>query len=107
MVAKYVLVYVGGGMPATEEETAAVMKAWKDWYTSLGEAVVDPGNPFSPQVKSVTYDGSVNDGPVGPKATGYTILAADSLDVAVGMAKNCPVLQGGASISVYETFAVM
>ena len=106
-MAKYVLVYMGGGMPETEAETAAVMKAWTDWYTSLGEAVVDPGNPFSPQVKSVAYNGSVSDGPVGPKATGYTILQADSLDSAVGMAKNCPVLEGGASISVYETFNVM
>jgi hypothetical protein len=34
-------------------------------------------------------------------------LEADSLDAAVGLAKGCPVLQGGASISVYETFEVM
>ena len=47
-MAKYVLVYVGGGMPATEAETAAVMKAWGDWYTSLGEAVVDPGQSVHP-----------------------------------------------------------
>jgi len=106
-MAKYVLVFVGGGMPETEEETAAVMKAWGDWYTSLGEAVVDPGNPFSPQAKSIAYDGSLIDGPVGPKATGYTILQAGSLDAAVEMAKGCPVLQSGASISVYETFDVM
>ena len=106
-MAKYVLVYVGGGMPATEAETAAVMKAWGDWYTSLGEAVVDPGNPFTSAVKSVAYDGKISDGPVGPKATGYTILQAGSLDAAAEMAKSCPVLQGGASISVYETFDVM
>lgn len=40
-------------------------------------------------------------------ASGYTILKADSLDAAVEMAKGCPVLQGGASISVFETFALM
>jgi hypothetical protein len=39
-------------------------------------------------------------------ASGYSIIA-DSLDTAVDMAKGCPVLQGGATISVYETFAVM
>ena len=106
-MAKYVLVYVGGGMPETPEETAAVMKAWEDWYTSLGQAVVDPGNPFTPAVKSVSYDGKISEGPVGPKATGYTILQADSLDAAAGMAARCPVLQGGASISIYEAFDIM
>lgn len=40
-------------------------------------------------------------------ASGYSIVTADSLDEAVGKAKGCPVLQGGASITVYETFAVM
>ena len=43
----------------------------------------------------------------GASASGYSILTADSLDEAVGKAKGCPVLQGGASITVYETFAVM
>lgn len=40
-------------------------------------------------------------------ASGYSIIKADSVDAAVEMAKGCPVLQGGAQISVYETFEVM
>jgi hypothetical protein len=40
-------------------------------------------------------------------ASGYSIIQADSLDDAVEMAKGCPVTLGGASISVFETFAVM
>jgi hypothetical protein len=39
--------------------------------------------------------------------TDYLIIGADSMDTAVDMAKGCPVLQGGATISVYETIAVM
>lgn len=104
---KYVLLYTGGSMPETEEETAAVMKAWGEWYEGLGSAVVDPGNPFGPAAKSIASDGSVSNGPVGAMASGYTILQAESLDQAVGMAKNCPVLQGGGEISVFETFEVM
>jgi hypothetical protein len=106
-MAKYVLLYVGGGMPETEADTAAVMKAWEDWYTSLGGAVVDPGNPFSPAAKSIASDGKVSNSPLGAVATGYTILQADSLDSAASMAIGCPVLQSGASINVYETFDVM
>jgi hypothetical protein len=106
-MANFVLLYSGGSMPEDPAETAAVIQAWTDWYTRLGEAVVDPGNPFTPVAKSIASDGMVKDGPAGTMASGYTILKADSLDQAVEMAKGCPVLQGGADITVYETFPVM
>ena len=107
-MAKYVLLYLGGGMPEDEAETAKVMKDWETWYTGLGAAVVDPGNPFSPMAKTVTSDGTVRDGVKGnPMASGYTILQAGSLDEAAKMARGCPVLKGGADISVFETFEVM
>jgi hypothetical protein len=106
-MAKYLLLYHGGGMPETEEETAKVMAAWEAWYGQLGAAVADPGNPFTPAAKGVAPDGSVSDGPVGTMASGYTVLEADSLDAATEMAKGCPVLAGGASISIFETFEVM
>jgi hypothetical protein len=107
-MAKYLLLYTGGGMPETEEETAAVMKAWEAWYTQLGQAVIDPGNPIS-MGKSISSNGKVSDGLAGTMAmaTGYTILQAGSLDEAARMAQGCPVLQGGAQISVFETFDVM
>ena len=104
---KFLLLFIGGGMPETEEESAAVMKAWEAWYTSLGNAVVDPGNPFTPAAKSVSPDGQVQNGPKGSMASGYTILQAESLDEAARMAQSCPVLKGGADISIFETFEVM
>lgn len=106
-MAKYLLLYSGGSMPETEDETARVMKAWEVWYTGLGQAVVDPGNPISPMAKSVASDGKISDGPAGSMASGYTILEAGSLDEAARMAQGCPVLQGGGEISVFETFDVM
>jgi hypothetical protein len=57
--------------------------------------------------KSIAADGRVSVGPIGPMAGGYSIIQADSLDAAVEIAKGCPVLQGGAQISVYETLQVM
>jgi hypothetical protein len=104
---KYVLFYLGGGMPETEAETAEVMKAWEEWYTALGTAVVDPGNPFTPVAKTIASGGKVRDGATGGMATGYTIIQAESIDEAVSMAQSCPVLKGGADISVFETFEVM
>ena len=102
-MANFVLLYSGGSMPQTEAEVASVMQAWGVWYGQLGAAVVDGGNPFTPMAKSIAGDGTVSDGPVGVLATGYTIVKADSLDAAAGMAKSCPVLHGGGQITVYET----
>jgi hypothetical protein len=104
-MAKYLLLYRGGSMPETEDEQARVMQAWDAWFHQLGSAVADGGNPFTPTSRAIAPDGSVGDGSAGP--SGYSILEADSLDTAVTLAKGCPVLQGGASIDVYETFNVM
>jgi hypothetical protein len=104
---KYLLVFYGGGMPETPAAQARVMKQWTTWFTKLGPAVADPGNPFSGKVNKIKPDGTTSKGPVGSRATGYTILEADSLEKATKMAKGCPVIKGGASIAVYETFNVM
>lgn len=102
----FVLLYQGGSMPESEEAQKQVMDAWTAWFTGLGSAVKDPGNPFSGASKSIGADGAVSDGG-GGTASGYSILTANSLDDAVALAKDCPVLQGGAGITIYETFEVM
>jgi hypothetical protein len=102
----YVLIYQGGTMPEGEAAQEAVMDAWNDWFASVGDALKDGGNPFTGASKSIASDGAVSDGG-GGEASGYTILKAGSLDEAANLAKGCPVLQGGASITVHETFNVM
>jgi hypothetical protein len=106
-MAKFLLLYSGGSMPETEVEVAAVTQAWIAWYTGLGSAVVDPGNPFGPSAMTVASDGAVRNGPMGTMATGYTVLGADSMSAAVNMAQSCPVLQGGAANTVYEVLDMM
>jgi hypothetical protein len=104
-MAKYLLLYEGGSMPQTDSERDAVMKAWDAWFHTLGNAVADAGNPFTPASKRIGPDGSIAAG--AGTASGYSVIEADSLDAATDLAKGCPVLAGGASISVYETFEVM
>jgi hypothetical protein len=106
-MANFVLVYTGGGMPATEAEGKKVMDAWGAWFGRLGDKVVDGGNPFGPQAKNVSDGGTVHDGAIGTPATGYSILKADSLDQAVDLAKGCPVLTSGGKITVYEVHPAM
>ena len=106
MATDYVLLYSGGRMPESEEEQAVVMKAWDTWMHDLGSALKDGGNPFTPGAsKTISAGGAVSDG--GGTATGYSIITADSLDDATEKAKGCPVLEGGATVTVYETFQVM
>ena len=61
-------------------------------------------NPTS-QSRAISPDGSVMDATSAP--TGYSIIKADSIDAAVAAAKGCPVLTGGATIVVSETFEAM
>ena len=79
-MANYLLAYTGGSTPETEEARDAQMAAWGKWFQDLGEAVVDPGNPFGPS-KAIAADGSVGDG-ASSGLTGYSVLAADSLAMA-------------------------
>lgn len=91
----YVLGFKGGSIPEGEEETKRVMDAWTSWYGSMGDAVVDIGNPFgaSTAVGSDSTSG----------LTGYSIISADSLDDAAAKAGGCPILADGGSVEVYET----
>ena len=103
-MANFLLTFHGGSMPETKEEQDQVMTAWTNWFGTLGDALVDGGNPIS-GAKAISPDGSVMDATSAP--SGYSILKADSLDAAVALAKGCPVLAGGASVLVSETFPVM
>jgi hypothetical protein len=105
-MANFLLVYTGGVEPPPEE-SAAVLQAWTNWFGTLGENLVDGGNPIAPGAKNVASDGTVSDGAVGERATGYSIIKADSLEAATEVAKACPHLKAGGQITVYETFPVM
>ena len=59
------------------------------------------GHPTS-RTKRIAADGTVSDDPTGPRSC--SIIRADSTDHAIELAKGCPVLQGGSTIKVVETF---
>jgi hypothetical protein len=97
----YLLLYSGGGMPETEDATRAMTQAWASWLTKVGDALAD-GNPFTSEARTVSPDGSVSDGPVGPMASGYSLIRAGAMDEIIAIAKDCPAKQSGASISIFE-----
>jgi hypothetical protein len=106
MMAKFVFLAIGGDGAKSEAEQAALGKAMGEWMNSFGSAIVDMGNPFMPNAKSISTDGTISDGPIGPLATGYMIVEAGSLDEATKMAKVFPGLKYGTQLTVYEAVDV-
>jgi len=107
MKTKYVILYSGGSMPESESEQKAALQSWQDWYSRIGNALVDAGNPFGQQARSISSNGLVMDDTDDCMPSGYTIIQADNIDSAVMLAQSCPILKDGAKVSVFETFDAM
>jgi hypothetical protein len=92
---KFVLLYRGtrDQMP-TDESTAA----WIEWFGSLGDKVVDAGNPFG-QGREVSASNTTELPPSADGVTGYTLINAQDIDEAEKIALSHPIVD---SIQVYE-----
>lgn len=105
-MANYLLAYHGGTMPETKEAQAQVVAAWTKWMQALGSALIDGGNPVG-KASTIARNGTVTGGGGANPVSGYSLIKAESLDAAVKLAQACPVLEGGATIEVCETFDAM
>ena len=100
-MAKYLFVYHGGGRPETKEAQAQAMAAWGQWFGSMGNAVINGGNPVG-KSWTVKNNGSVaKDGGANP-ASGYSLIEAKDQDDAAAKAKGCPILAAGGSVEVAQ-----
>lgn len=97
-MAQYILAYHGGKRFEDPEEGKAHMAAWREWMGSVRGAMVDGGRPVGMST-TVSKDGTMDGAP--DPLSGYSIVAADSLDEAVAIAKACPHLNIG-TIEVAE-----
>ena len=96
----YVFAYTGGSMAETPEAQEAAYAAWGQWFATLGDAVVEGGAPFGPST-AVRADGSTGSTTAG--LSGYSVIQADSLELAAKLAGGCPVLDNGGAVEVYES----
>jgi len=71
--------------------SADVAASWNAWFDQLGDSLVDRGNPVFERVSL---------GASGTVLGGYTLVAAETLDRAVELAKSCPALTGGGGVEV-------
>lgn len=103
---KFVFVYYGKvtSEDISKEDMQKVMDAWMSWFATFKDKMVDGGNPFATNGKSVTKDG-VEDIPKDMwPAKGYTIVNAKDIDEATEIAKGCPSLKDDpeGAVRVYE-----
>ncbi len=102
-MSKYLFVYHGGSAPQTEAEGKQAMQAWQQWFASMGSDVIDAGSPVGQSTTVLGDSKVVGNGGANP-ATGYSVVAADSIADAIAKAKGCPILSSGGSVELAETF---
>jgi hypothetical protein len=105
-MSKYLLLYRGPATPMedfTPEQSAEQMKAWGDWMSRVGSAMVDGGAPFG-QRAAVGDDGT---SPAPSDQNGYTIVEADSLDGARALTDGHPFLSEGKGRFTVEIFELV
>jgi hypothetical protein len=101
---KFLYLYRGPATPMdtfTPEQSAEQAKAWTDWMSRAGSALVDGGAPFGARA-AVADDGS---NPSPSDQNGYSIVTADSLDDARKLVESHPFLaegKGRFSIEIFE-----
>ena len=95
---KYMFLYYGFVTPTQE-----IGKAWGEWFASIGDKMVDSGNPFMVGLE-ITPDGTTTQLPLDKQAiTGYSIINAKDIEEAEAIAKTNPSIT---SIRVYEMGAM-
>ena len=90
---KFMFLYKGYITPTPE-----IGQAWMDWFASVGDRMVDSGNPMS-RGADVTPDAVTPIETGLDSLTGYSIVNADTMDEAVEIAKTNPMITG---VVVYE-----
>jgi len=94
---KFLFLYCGAWKKEQE-----IMDAWTNWFASIGDSIVDGGNPLGPG-RELTHNGT-NDLPHDKEAvTGYSIISAKSIEEAEKIAKDCPIMT---SVRVYEAISM-
>ena len=94
-MADYLIGYYGGNNPGTPEEGQAHRAKWMEWIASLGDKVINPGQPLM---------NSQLIGPeISPMLKGFAVVRVDTMEEAMEIANADPFLSlGGGTIQVSE-----
>lgn len=88
------------------EQMQKVMTDWMNWMGSIAaqNKLADKGNRLSmSEAKTVKSDNTITDGPfaeIKEFINGYIIVKTDTIDDAIEIAKECPILKIGGNVEV-------
>jgi hypothetical protein len=87
--------------PPDPAQMEAVMNAWTAWAGKVGDGLIDFGTPLAGGVR-VSPGGGTS--PSTREVAGYSLIEADDLHAALGLAQDHPHLSmpGGCEIEVHE-----
>lgn len=83
---------------ATPERGSDTDEDWMAWFGSIGQHLVDVGNPFQGGTL-VKGDGVTDITSFAELVGGYSLINATDIDQAAGLAKSCP---NAAGIRIFE-----
>jgi hypothetical protein len=81
-------------VPSDYKPAAETPKEWQAWFGALGDSLVDVGRAVTEYASAGEVGGS------GSRFVAYSVVAADDLDSALAMAKECPVMRVGGGVEV-------
>ncbi len=100
---QFIFAYHGGKKPESEAAMAEVMAKWNAWIEKYKTELVNPGNPAGPS-KTVSSKGVTDDGGANP-LSGFSIVETKTMDDAIKVAKDCPILDEG-TVEIAELMAM-
>lgn len=96
----YLLAFHGGRAMSEADNNSLTDDAWYDWMSGIADALIDAGNPTQDS-RIVSADGNVTEAGSN-RISGYSIVAAMTMDDALAIARTCPILLEGGSVEVSE-----
>ena len=81
-------------VPADYKPTAETPDQWKAWFGGLGENLVDVGRAVTEYAAAGEVGGNQS------HFVAYSVVNADSLDAALAIAKESPVMSAGGGVEV-------
>lgn len=97
-MAKFIFLYIPASSPTSDAGSSDA--AWGAWFDQLGDALVDPGNPFGDRL-TIEADHTDHEHTVSG-VDGYSVVEADSVKAAADLAHGCPILASGGKVEVAE-----
>jgi len=99
-MAKFLVTYVGGGMPHDPELMAQARAAFAAWLAESGDAVTDPGAPVRTVARLASGEPAAE-----VEVSGFSIIEAADADAARELLSTHPFIGRGGTLQVSEFIA--